>query len=220
MNHIWKRSIWAALLTMATLFAAGCSDDNGTNSANQSAVPAITAANGSSAVVSDTFVYTMNEDNTITITDYTGDAEILMIPDTIYGFAVTKIGDHAFEANWNLTSVTLPNGLISIEESAFIDCGNLATVIIPESVSTIRRAAFASCSSLTELTLPASVSTVEEEAFTGCGSLTNLTIQNPTLAYSQWWSAGETIPATITCPSGSTIEQWATENGVATQPLS
>ena len=53
-----------------------------------------------------------------------------------------------------------------------------------------------------------------------CGSLTNLTIQNPMLAYSQWWSAGETIPATITCPSGSTIEQWATENGVATQPLS
>ena len=117
MNHIWKRSIWAALLTMATLFAAGCSDDNGTNSANQSAVPAITAANGSSAVVSDTFVYTMNEDNTITITDYTGDAEILMIPDTIDGFAVTKIGDHAFEANWNLTSVTLPNGLISISRT-------------------------------------------------------------------------------------------------------
>ena len=64
------------------------------------------------------------------------------------------------------------------------------------------------------------VAAASASMFTGCGSLTNLTIQNPMLAYSQWWSAGETIPATITCPSGSTIEQWATENGVATQPLS
>ena len=117
--------------------------------------------------------------------------------------------------------MTLPNGLATIGESAFMDCGSLTSVSIPETVSTVRRAAFASCSSLTSISLPAATTTVMEEAFTGCGSLTDLTIASSTLEYDRWGlvEGAEPLAVTITCPCGSAIETWAAENGISTQPL-
>ena len=60
------------------------------------------------------------------------------------------IGDVAFYANNNLTSVSLPAGLKSIGNRAFFSCqnGNFISVTIPASVETIGIEAFRYCSSL------------------------------------------------------------------------
>ena len=42
------------------------------------------------------YTYTTNDDNTITITGYTGSGGDVTIPDTIDGFSVTSIGDDTF----------------------------------------------------------------------------------------------------------------------------
>lgn len=47
----------------------------------------------------------------------------------------------------NLTSITLPTSLISIESGAFADCG-LTSVYIPQNVTSIYRNVFMSCSQL------------------------------------------------------------------------
>ena len=230
MTHhpFWKKALWAALLTAAfAMTATGCGnqkDDSSTAGASTSASQTevgTTPEGGDTAPETSIFNYQMNDDGTISITGYNGTDTDLNIPSTVDSYVVSAIADHAFEANWNLTSVTLPNGLTTIGESAFMDCGSLTSVSIPETVSTVRRAAFASCSSLTSISLPAATTTVMEEAFTGCGSLTDLTIASSTLEYDRWGlvEGAEPLAVTITCPSGSAIETWAAENGIPTQPL-
>ena len=161
----------------------------------------------------------MNDDGTVSITGYQGMEAVLEVPSTVDNYVVSAISNHAFEANQNLTEVTLPEGLSEIGESAFMDCGSLTTVQIPETVAQIDRAAFAGCSALTSISLPATVSTVMEEAFTGCTSLTDLTVANASLEYDRWGlvEGSEPLGVTITCPSGSAIETWAAANGISTK---
>lgn len=230
MKHFWKKTLWAALLTAAfALSATGCGNDSQTSSST--AAPADSAAQteeNSAAPAEDSgtaetnvFSYEMRDDGTVTITGYQGTETVLDIPSTVDNYVVSAIADHAFEANWDITSVTLPSGLSEIGEGAFMDCGNLTSVTIPDTVAQIDRAAFAGCSSLTSIALPETVSTVMEEAFTGCASLTDLTVANASLEYDSWGlvEGSEPLNVTITCPSGSAIETWAAANGISTKTL-
>ena len=78
----------------------------------------------------------------------------------------------------SLTSVTIPNSVTSIGNSAFYDCSSLTSVTIPNSVTSIGYRAFQSCSSLTSVTIPNSVTSIGNNAFSSCSSLTSVTIGN------------------------------------------
>ena len=44
-----------------------------------------------------------------------------------------------------MTSVEIPEGVTTIEESSFSDCSGLTTIVIPKTVNTIRNYAFNNC---------------------------------------------------------------------------
>ncbi len=113
----------------------------------------------SAETTEDGFAYEI-VDGTATITDYTGTATEVVIPDTIDGYAVTEIGTGAFENCSSLTSVTIPDGVTHIGEFAFLYCENLTSVIIPNSVTRISAGAFGHCTSLSSITLPDSVTSM------------------------------------------------------------
>lgn len=110
---------------------------------------------------------------------YTGS---VTIPETVsYNgkvYSVTSIGDFAFSGCIHLTSATIPNSVIYIEEGAFENCYGLTSITIPNSVIYIGGFAFYGCNHLTSITIPSSVTAIGEYTFSGCSGLTSVTIPN------------------------------------------
>ena len=94
------------------------------------------------------FNYTTNDDNTITITGYTGSGGDVTIPDTINSLPVTSIGNEAFLSCTSLTNAIIGSSVTSIGEGAFESCSSLNSVTIPNSVTEIWSYAFYSCTNL------------------------------------------------------------------------
>lgn len=77
---------------------------------------------------------------------------------------VAIIGDRAFY-DAKLRSVTLPNSLRAIGQSAFAGCKNLTDIALPEGLEVIKDTAFRDCESLSALTLPSTLLEVGARAF-------------------------------------------------------
>jgi len=94
--------------------------------------------------------------------------------------SVTNIGDFAFEACSNLTSVTLPTNasFTSTGNYVFYKCTSLTSITIPNNVTSIGDAAFFECTSLTSVTIPNSITSIGNGAFQDCSKLTSITIPN------------------------------------------
>jgi hypothetical protein len=103
-------------------------------------------------VVQAQFNYTTNNSK-ITITQYTGSASVVTIPDTINGFPVTSIGQDAFFQSPGLTNVILSTNVTTLADNAFFQCFTLASVTIPASVTNIGLGPFYDCQSLTVISV-------------------------------------------------------------------
>ena len=114
----------------------------------------------------------------VTSGDYSGD---VVIPASIaYNdreYAVTTVGDHAFDTCFDLTSVEMPE-VTTIGDYAFNACDALTSVSMP-SVTTIGDYAFCSCDALTSVSMP-SVTTIGDEAFWSCNALTSVSMPSVT----------------------------------------
>lgn len=145
-------------------------------------------------------------DNTaVIVTRYKGTAADVTIPSRYKGKPVTMI-DHAAFYNSAVTSVTIPDSVTSIPDSAFGFCSQLTNISIPNSVTYIGFSAFNSCTSLKSITLPSSLSTIQSEAFYNCGNLK--TIRIPVSVTSIGNYAFDVCPSlmTVTYPGSKT--QW------------
>ena len=89
---------------------------------------------------------------------------------------MTTIRAKAFYDCSSLTSVIIPDNVISIGYDAFYGCSSLTSVTIPDSVTSIGSSAFYGCSSLESVTIGNSVTEIGENAFYGCDSLKSVTI--------------------------------------------
>lgn len=154
------------------------------------------------------FDFDFTPDNTAAIVTnykYNGAAADVTIPSRYKGKPVTTIGHAAF-FNSAVTSVTIPDSVTSISDSAFINCPQLTNISIPNSVTYIGFSAFNSCTSLKSITLPSSLSTIQSYAFCNCGNLE--TIRIPVSVTSIGNNAFADCPSlmTVTYPGSKT--QW------------
>ncbi len=73
----------------------------------------------------------------------------IVIPSTINDngitYSVSAIGEEAFSGCGGLTSIVIPDGVVSIGERAFYGCSNLTSIDIPEGVKKISNNTFAYC---------------------------------------------------------------------------
>ena len=104
------KKLWTWLLA-AALLITGCAVQGNTARA---------AGNGEPEErVCGDFTYTLNDSGEAVITGYSGNDLELTVPDKVDEYPVTEIGAKAFYGRYNLTTVTLPEGLQSIERCVF-----------------------------------------------------------------------------------------------------
>ena len=132
----------------------------------------------------------------LTLKKYAGDAASVTIPD-----GVTIVGDSAFNENTSLTAVVLPDSVVTIGANAFDYCKALKEIQISETVTEIGSSAFWYCAGLTELTLPEGLQTIGESAFACCSGLTRLAI--PDGVQSVGINAFYSTNAQLCCSMGS-----------------
>ncbi len=93
----------------------------------------------------------------ITITGYSGPRGLVTIPSLTNGLPVTSIAAGAFQNNFNVAGVVIPNTVTNIGDFAFQGCYNLTIVTVPASVTAIGLWTFDNCRSLTAINVdPAS----------------------------------------------------------------
>lgn len=123
------------------------------------------APTGVRALSAGGFTYSV-EDDAVTITGCDGTCPSnLVLPATLGGLPVVKVGDAAFSAK-SLTSVTLAESIVTIGDGAF-SFNFISTLVIPNSVVSIGGQAFG-WNPLASLTLGSSVATIGESGFDTC----------------------------------------------------
>lgn len=91
--------------------------------------------------------------------------------------SVKEIGKQAFAGcTTGITSVSIPEGVVCINDSAFYGCEVLADVNFPNSVERIGTQAFMFGYALKDVTFGSSLKTIGDDAFMGCRSFPTLTI--------------------------------------------
>lgn len=138
-----------------------------------------------------TIYYNFNSSSqTITITypntadapwlNYTKPTGDLVIPDSIehngVRYPVTAIGNRAFYACMDITSVIIGDNVTSIGGGAFQNCRDITYTNFGSNVTTIGSYAFAFCRGLSTIDIPNSVNSIDNDAFYNCPGLTHVVI--------------------------------------------
>ena len=128
---------------------------------------------------------------------------------------VVIICDEAFDSSYNLTSVDLPEGLISIGAGAFSGC-SLISIDLPESLVSIGASAFSN-KNWTSLVLPENLRSVGYGAFSWSDALVSVAILSDTLeidggTFSGCGSIKEVLVLGVTYPAVVNNPLWGEEN--------
>ena len=95
-------------------------------------------------------------DGWCSIGKYIGNSKRVIVPASIQGKPVGGIGVRAFSGNHKIEEVVLPDTMLFVGDTAFLDCKNLSEIYIPQSLKRINQFVFGG-TAIKGLNLPASL---------------------------------------------------------------
>lgn len=120
--------------------------------------------------------YTLNSDNTYTVSMGTCRDENIVLPNYYQGIKVAKIASHAFDGQATIKSVTVSDTITTIGDYAFYRCVNLQKVKLSKNLQKIEAFAFGTCEKLESIVLPAELKKIGDQAFSGCKALAEINL--------------------------------------------
>ena len=125
---------------------------------------------------------------------YIGSATTVIIPSYWGETAITNISRDSFTAT-NIEEIIVSDGILTIDDAAFVDCTELETVVLPNTIVSVgdvsevhvesdgfivnrTKGVFYNCSSLTTINIPTSLNYIAVSCFCNCSSLDNIIIHN------------------------------------------
>lgn len=134
--------------------------------------------------------YTLLADETVRIERYNGTDATVRVPSTLAGYKVTSLGEFAFYNCETLVSITIPDSITNIDDSALNNCAELSEIKIDSNNkfydsrencnAIIESKTNTLISGCMNTTIPNSVVTINDGAFVGCINLTSITIPEGT----------------------------------------
>ncbi|MBQ4617976.1 MAG: leucine-rich repeat protein [Clostridia bacterium] len=109
------------------------------------------------------YEYELLEDGTVRLTEINDLSEVMVIPDTVYGYTVSELGDCLFLRRSNLRTVVVPDTVRVIGAGAFQET-RIEQVFLPEGLEIIERQAFFCCPELKQVVIPSTVTSIGEHA--------------------------------------------------------
>ena len=100
------------------------------------------------------FACITNNDNTLSIIDYKGSSNSLLVPNEINGKKVNRIAKKAFANCTTLSYVNISEGIESVEDEAFINCSNLMSIKFPNSLKYNGYSVLNNANRLQDITIP------------------------------------------------------------------
>ena len=164
------------------------------------------------------FTYEINGEE-ITVTGYKDGSEIV-IPENLFGFTVTEIGDSAFRNCNSIVSVSIPDSVINIGQYAFRDCNSLTIYCEVASLPSDWNSNwnYSNCPVVwdcknTDVASDGNkndiynVTSIGSSAFSGCSSLTSITIPDSVTSINSY-AFNNCISLTIYCEVASKPSDW------------
>jgi len=178
-----------AIFIMSGLSAVSAADMAGSETEIDplSAIPAPIISSGD-------FGYQNNEDGTITIAEYTGTEQDIIIPDEIDGFTVSQIGYQAFTYK-EMNSLVIPSTVETIGSRAFEYCKIRDALVLPENI-TVSSSAFSYAELPAVVYIPAGAE-LKKDAFSYCKNLEILIIDQNAIAEEAAFSYSKQLKSVV-----------------------
>lgn len=130
------------------------------------------------------------------------------IPDS-----VISLGNNTFSGCPDLKSVTLPSGLTWLGRYVFSECTALKSISYPKGLDSIGEGAFYQCTSLSELKFPENLHFIGDFAFMECSGLKSVEFPDQLYSIGRGSFYGiEDLTAILT--PGTLAEDWAIQNQI------
>lgn len=183
-------------------------DSDVTENSNVNPTPGPVEGDGVDVVDGVTWYYTLKDGKATIVPGTIAYAGDLVVPTTVDGYPVVALAENCFRLATGVTSVVVPEGVVSVGIAAFALNPNLVRVVLPESATNLLESGFYDCSRLVDCSLPSQIDRLYPYFFHGT-AVTNVVIPDTvkTIDHDVFWECRNL--ESVHLPEALTFMDWS-----------